>query len=137
MTRHGMWYDLIKPILNVIIKYGGEKLVITKTASEWLFDGFSDTLLSLLKKANFPVPYNKFAWFYARNLSAPYDGIFKMNTGVDNIYKLGNIVEWDHMRKTNYFKGDCAIVNGTSGEIFPPMKDLQETASIFVPDVCR
>lgn len=136
MTRTGKWYDRF---VNWLINFE-EQFIVTKPASEWLFDGIDDKLLDIMNTlknvTKIPIPYKKFAWFYGRNLSASYDGVFRMNTGTDDIYRLGNIVEWNHMKKTDYYQDDCAVVNGTSGEIFPPMKNLQETVSLFVPDVC-
>lgn len=43
----------------------GESLVVTKSVSALLFDGYNDTLLNIAKKLNATsLPYTKFAWFY-------------------------------------------------------------------------
>lgn len=68
------------------MKYGADKLIrlagsltTTKSVREWLFDGFEDSLLTIIKKVKPPgvvlPPFNKFGWFVDRNLSATYDGI--------------------------------------------------------------
>lgn len=137
-------YRTPKWVLDKLINFAmnwKETLIITKPAKQWLFEGIDDGLLDLINTlknvTNIPLPYKKFGWFVERNLSASYDGIFTMNTGVDDLYKLGMITRWNHMKQTNYFEKECAMVNGTSGEIFPPMKGLQKSISVFVPDICR
>lgn len=45
-----------------------EKLVITKSVRELLFDGYKDPLIDLIRKMNntgFQIPFDKFGWFYA------------------------------------------------------------------------
>lgn len=41
---------------------------MTKNASEWLFDGYSDPMIDLAKGATFldagDIPFDKFGWFY-------------------------------------------------------------------------
>lgn len=42
-----------------------EKIVITKTVQELLFDGYDDILLKVAVDLNLTkIPYDKFAWFY-------------------------------------------------------------------------
>lgn len=44
----------------------GEKLALTKSVNELLFDGYDDTLLQIARKMNATdIPYSKFGWFYA------------------------------------------------------------------------
>ena len=59
--------------------------------------GYDDPLLSLgtqLPEGMFP-PFDKFAWFYQRNNSDYYDGVFSVFTGGDNIIKLGEMDMWN------------------------------------------
>ena len=50
------------------MKAVGQKLIITKSVNELLFEGYEDTMLKLARKMNFSkIPYNKFAWFYEVN----------------------------------------------------------------------
>lgn len=72
---------------------------------ELLFDGYDDPLLSLgtqLPEGIFP-PFDKFAWFYQRNNSDYYDGVFSVFTGGDDIVKLGDMDMWNFTRRTEYF----------------------------------
>ena len=37
------------------------------------------------------IPFDRFGWFYDRNGSESYDGLFEMFTGEDDIYKVIHI----------------------------------------------
>lgn len=50
---------------------------------------------------------------------------------------LGNMAMWNNVNKTDYFRDQCAMVNGSSGEIFPPLEDKQTEFTLFITDVCR
>lgn len=44
----------------------GEPIILTKSVSALLFEGYDDTLLRIAKKLNATtIPYVKFGWFYA------------------------------------------------------------------------
>lgn len=59
-----------------------------------------------------------------------------MNTGADDINKLGIIRAWNYNENITIWKGSCSRVNGTSGELWYPPRD-SETIKIFSPDLCR
>lgn len=59
-----------------------------------------------------------------------------MYTGVDDLELLGIIDLWNGKSATTFYRGYCALVNGTSGELWPPVKDYNRV-SIFSPDICR
>lgn len=50
--------------------------------------------------------------------------------------KLGIIEMWNGVPKTRYYEGQCGDVNGTSGELWPPVEN-DEKVYIFAPDICR
>lgn len=72
---------------------------------------------------------------FKRNNSDTYDGTFNMLTGTNNIYEMGIVKEWNFVNKTDYYKDSCAIIGGTNGDLWPPLKN-NKTADIFVPDIC-
>lgn len=134
------------------------KLHITKTVGEFLFDGYEDPLLDLVLKLNiskFVIPFKKFGWFVMvnigntyfhihanhynisqRNDSITYDGIFNMNTGGDDIRKLGILRTWNYDEHIPIWRDSCADVTGTSGELwYPPQNDA--SVKVFTPDLCR
>ncbi|XP_063702565.1 protein croquemort-like [Culicoides brevitarsis] len=121
---------------------------LTKTAKvgQLLFDGYNDPILILLKaiKQRFPslkinIPFDKFGWFYGRNGSASHDGRMKIRTGRDNIYRVGLMQMWNKKNHTDMFGGECGHVYGTTGELWPPMKEnrTHDEITMFIVDICR
>lgn len=121
---------------------------LTKTArvKELLFDGYNDTILTLLNaiKKKFPslninIPFSKFGWFYERNGSAMHDGRMNIRTGKDNIFDVGYLQSWNHKNHTKFFRGQCGNVVGTTGELWPPIKDnlTHDDITMFIVDICR
>ncbi|XP_045478674.1 protein croquemort-like isoform X2 [Harmonia axyridis] len=129
---------LVRRGVNFLLEEKQIKLTVTKTVREFLFEGYNDTLLNFLKKIHLKgidIPFDKFGWFYNRNGSATYDGNFTMFTGADDIDKLGIITRWNQSPKSPAYPGFCGMVNGTSGELWYPLKDSKKI-SIFTADTC-
>lgn len=124
---------IINPILN---KYA--EISITKPAREWIFEGFEHPLLDI--GAEFgagPEGYDRFGWFYNRNGSKTFEGRFNVDTGERDINHLGDIQEWNYMKQSNFFEGECGIINGSTGDAWAPHKDLTKSISMFTADLCR
>ncbi|KAF4528152.1 hypothetical protein B566_EDAN016796 [Ephemera danica] len=130
--------------LNEVFKGFNTPVSVTKTAGQWMFDGFRDPLLTVINIINtlndtilpIDVPFDKFGWFYGRNLSWSYDGLFEMHTGEDDISNLGILTRWNNMTKTNYYDSYCGMVNGTTGELWPPVYSTGNI-TLFASDICR
>lgn len=127
-----------------MILKGRANVTVTKPVRELLFDGYDDPLLDLLRNAHLPnvnVPFDKFGWFYARNLSAAYDGRINMETGAgpaaDSVEQTGNVRTWNGANRTSVYSGRCAEVHGSTGELWHPNVRLQQPVDIFATDVCR
>lgn len=116
-------------------------LTVTKPVREFLFDGYYDPLVNISKLVDFilpvTIPFDKFGWFYARNGSETYDGMFNMFTGKGDISKFGMVGEWNYENPTSSFKGRCGILKGSAGEFFLPHPRKDQDISLFSPDLCR
>lgn len=56
---------LIRKMINSLMVRLGEKLTLTKSVNELLFEGYNDTLLEIAKKTKTTdLPFSKFGWFY-------------------------------------------------------------------------
>lgn len=77
----------------------------------------------------------KFFYFLQRNGSETYDGTFNMLTGSSNINNLGLIKKWNYSSRPNYYNGSCGLINGSLGDLWPPLLD-NSTVSIFINDIC-
>jgi len=118
-------------------------LMIRRSVRQLIFDGYKDNQLDYLSKAkklipSLPsIPLTKFGWFVERNRSAIHDGRMEMNTGKKNIYHLGLVKQWNGVNHTKYFPRECGNVYGTTGELWPPVKDPQQPVTMYVVDICR
>ena len=67
-----------------------------------------------------------------------YDGVFNMFTGASDLYKVGQIAEWNYARNIseNITDGECGRIRGSAGEFFPPHRDRTHL-DFFAPDICR
>ena len=131
---------LIKEGLEIMLRLQGS-FTWTKTVRELVFDGVKDPLLDVLNSINstmgIKIPFDKFGWFYGRNLSDTYDGSFTMNTGNDSLTKLGYLTQWNGSNSTNMYRGRCGRVKGTTGELWPPEIGNRSEIELFAGDVCR
>ncbi|XP_068238075.1 protein croquemort-like [Palaemon carinicauda] len=131
----------------------GEKAVVKATVNDLVFEGFQDPILDwiqenvvatngsfhwLLPLINLPPglsDYDRFGWFYMRNMSLGYDGIFNMMTGADDYHNIGIIDMWNYTKETTFFEVPCNAVVGSAGEYFSP--DLERDKLVFYSsDLC-
>jgi len=113
-------------------------MFVTKTVGQLMFEGYEDELLNITSKMNisdFQVPFDKFGWYYPRNNSPTYDGVFNMHTGTDNIHWLGVMDAWNYEQNPPYYDGQCSRITGSTGELFPPLEDVNGIG-LFAPELC-
>jgi hypothetical protein len=123
------------------LRMTGQKVWVTKTTGELLFEGYSDPILSMAVKmqdlADTKIPADKFGWFYGRNGSSDFDGWFNMETGEDGISRLGALRQWNYRNRTDFFEAECGQVKGSAGELFPPGQTRDKPIEMFSADLCR
>jgi scavenger receptor class B, member 1 len=116
---------------------------VTKTARELLFEGYEDELVTtalnnaVFLSADEIPPYDRVGFFYGRNDTANCSAYYNVNTGMDDIRKLGILRSFDFQNQTEFFEGDCGVVNGSAGEFYPSNLLHNSTLSLFTPDLCR
>ncbi|KAF4528507.1 hypothetical protein B566_EDAN016353, partial [Ephemera danica] len=107
------YHPLLLLGVDKLFKMFNTNISVTKTVGEWLFDGYDDPVLDLIHTINStlipPFPFDKFGWFYGRNLSWSYDGLFEMHTGEDDLTNLGVLTRWNNMTKTDYYDSYCGM----------------------------
>lgn len=135
MIRH--MNPVVQIIVDTLVK-NLEPLFVTKTVGQLMFEGYEDELLNItaaLNVSEFHVPFDKFGWYYPRNNSPTYDGVFNMNTGTDNLDLLGIMDAWNFEQYPPYYDGECARITGSTGELFPPLENVDKIA-LFAPEIC-
>ncbi|CAK1600590.1 unnamed protein product [Parnassius mnemosyne] len=127
----------LRVAVDVFMRMYHENLFLTANVSSWLYDGIEDPLFDIA--AHFPdlpfaIPFDKFGWFYSRNGSQEYDGVFVINTGASDFSQLGNVEMWRNSNRTTY-RDECGEVRGSTGELWAPELGQPEV-TIFAPDIC-
>lgn len=74
---------------------------------------------------------------FQRNESSDFEGVFNMNTGVNDIYQLGRLHNWNYYNFTNFYDEPCDMVNGSAGELFPPNQTKEKAIEFYSADLCR
>ncbi|XP_068632720.1 protein croquemort-like [Battus philenor] len=123
--------------VDVFMRLNHENMFLTANVSSWLFDGIRDPLFDIVEHfpdLPFVIPFDRFGWFYSRNGSLEFDGIFLMNTGAEEFSRLGNVEKWKYSNRTMY-RDHCGVVQGSTGELWAPEYG-QEEVVIFAPDIC-
>ncbi|XP_055605686.1 protein peste-like [Uranotaenia lowii] len=112
---------------------------VVKTAAELLFDGYEDDMVLMAKQFYNAdeVPFDRVGWFYTRNNSADLIGHYNVHTGVDDIFKIGSMAEWNYKPRTDFFANECGMLNGSAGEFYPPNLSKDVPIQLFTPDMCR
>ncbi|XP_070149946.1 protein croquemort [Polyergus mexicanus] len=127
------WQKTLSILLSV------RKLYTRRTVNELLFSGYSDDILTMgSSMANDPeIPmFDRFGWFYMRNGSTMFDGHLNMETGENDISRLGILRKWNYKDTTKHNKSPCNIIEGSAGEFWPP-KRTKDDITLFSVDMCR
>ncbi|XP_010022265.1 PREDICTED: platelet glycoprotein 4 isoform X2 [Nestor notabilis] len=66
-----------------------------------------------------------------------FDGLYKVNTGQNDIKKTAIIESYKDKRNLSYWEGHCDLVNGTDGASFPPFVKKDQVLRFFSSDICR
>ncbi|KAK4317176.1 hypothetical protein Pmani_011727 [Petrolisthes manimaculis] len=133
--------------LSAFLDQVEEQLTLTTTVGELIFEGVEDPLLTWMANnfnntflPNLDLPpgltdYDKFGWFYKRNQSLTYDGLWNMFTGEDTLDHVGTVDLWNQRNETDYFETPCNRVNGSAGEMWPPNQQ-KDAIYFYSSDLC-
>lgn len=118
-----------------------QKIHVTKTAGEMLFEGYEDDMITLAKQLPFlageEVPFDRVGWFYMRNNSADLTGWYNVDTGEKDISQIGKLKYWNFKDSNGAFEDECGELKGSAGEFYPPQLTKNDDISLFTPDMCR
>ncbi|XP_077165467.1 scavenger receptor class B member 1 isoform X2 [Paroedura picta] len=135
-----MLEDLSAPLLigvSAAFTFFKQKAFLNQTVGEILW-GYEEGLIKFLNafKPGFLPFTDKFGIFL--NLNNTHMGRFTVNTGVRDISKVQMVENWNGLKKVSYWNSDqCNMINGTSGEIWPPFRTPSEPLEFYSTDVCR
>ncbi|XP_060529969.1 uncharacterized protein LOC132704160 [Cylas formicarius] len=132
------WSYLFKKGIGIFLGSVSAKVHSVHSVGQVLYDGYEDPIMKMaqsLPMASIQLPIDKFGWFYGRNGSADYEGVFNMDTGVSG--QLGELYSWRYMTKTPYYPNRCGHVEGSAGEFFPTELRKDSVIKFFSADMCR
>ncbi|KAI1280309.1 Protein croquemort [Halotydeus destructor] len=124
--------------INDLLADANSTIFASHLVRELLFEGYADELIT---EASLIFPeqasIDKFGWFYKRNDTAP-DGVYRIQTGADDISKIGKMVAWKNESEIG-FTGSCAVISDTTpGDFLPPFEEQTlPYVKLFVGDLCR
>lgn len=117
-------------VVDLRLEKGG--LIVTKSANELLFDGYSDINAKILNdmKSDRKLPTEYFGWFYNKNNS--YEGVFEVLTKRN----LNVLFRWNGKKYTKYYDGSCSEVKGGLSEIIFTFDRSGNKIFVFESDMC-
>ncbi|CAN8006198.1 unnamed protein product, partial [Ixodes hexagonus] len=128
---------LVRLAAAFVINKLNEPLIVSHTVGELLYDGYPDFLaaVSHMLDPTIPTSDGRFGWMHEKN--ATDDGLYTVYTGEDRMDLYNIITHWNGREKLTVWKDTCNMINGTNGEIDPPLTPGQGTIEIFNSDMCR
>lgn len=126
--------------MNFLLNREGGGTRLTHTARDWIFDGFYDDLIDFVERLHsplLPLYSDHFGWFYGRNNSKDAEGNYTIHTGQGDLHQMGELRRWNGSTHTGLYSGECGKVNGSTGELWAPGRQWDETISIFLSDAGR
>lgn len=150
----GLKLKLAKKIATNLILDGKEKILISKRASEILFDGYKVALMEAIEDLvsttlgfNYESPLyrNKFGFFYMKNDTWKKEEAGEMTVFTGRNESMNDFMlvdNWNGLKKLqvwpeNTVAGDrCNQIRGSDGSQFHPGVTRQQVLSIFSPMIC-
>lgn len=133
---HNLGYFKQKIIAGTLATFN-QQIHITKTVQELLFDGYDDAMIKMSSVFSNETPFDKVGYFVKRNNTDFLSGNYGVNTGVEDISKLGSIANYNNLTEFPFYDGECKKLKGSPGEFFPPNPSVKVPIFLFTPDMCR
>ncbi|KAM5238987.1 scavenger receptor class B member 1 isoform 2-T2 [Ctenodactylus gundi] len=115
----------------------GERAFMNRTVGEVMW-GYEDPLVDFMDKY-FPntIPFKgKFGLFAQMNNSD--SEIFTVFTGMKNLSRIHQVDRWKGLSQVSYWHSDqCNMINGTSGQMWPPFMTPESSLEFYSPEACR
>ncbi|CAJ0942842.1 unnamed protein product, partial [Mesorhabditis belari] len=138
--------SIVKFFIEQALKLVPEAPFIKIPVGQALFTGYNDPLIELVQKACRRVPSlckdlnlpEKIGFFYGQNNS--YDGTYQILTGLDLRANTGKVVTWNNLTslpETWWSTKEARMINGTDGQLFPPLLKAGEDRILFAAQACR
>ncbi|VDM49425.1 unnamed protein product [Toxocara canis] len=137
---------LVKEAIEIVLrKEKRETPFITTTVAKMLFEGYEDPLINAVCGRELIRPLCDAAGIpsrigFMKDRNATDDGEYFIGTGLDDRSTLGRVYKWNGMEKlpAEWWSSDQArMINGTDGQLFPPLLSQSEDRYMFIGQIKR
>jgi hypothetical protein len=146
ISRH--WKYISALPLSAALQVVGKSVWMTKTAGEYLVDGYTEPLMTVANMIPWSLTKtsssssserksDKLGLFIERNGSATAEGIMNVHTGQEDLSRMGEIRYHNYDNQTKAFEAECGQVTGSTGEFFGTMLTKDKQLDVFFADLCR
>ncbi|XP_040843070.1 scavenger receptor class B member 1 isoform X3 [Ochotona curzoniae] len=127
----------LKLLVTVMLSSLGQRAFMNRTVGEIMW-GYQDPFVNFVSKY-FPNMFpekGKFGLFAGMNNSN--SGVFTVFTGVKDFSRIHLVDKWNGLSQVNFWHSNqCNMINGTSGQMWPPFMTPESALEFYSPDACR
>ncbi|CAI4231110.1 unnamed protein product [Auanema sp. JU1783] len=135
---------VIRFLLESILSTAKETAFITVPVREALFDGFRDPLLSKICNNTLLKIFCKNGLIpekigFLANQNNTDDGLYEVSTGLKDRMSIGKVFSFNNLTAIPNVWDDpsAGFVNGTDGQLFPPLIQKGDSLHVFAGPMCR
>jgi scavenger receptor class B, member 1 len=114
-----------------------QEIFVRKTVGELLFEGYEDDLVKLSTIFDNDTPFDRIGLLVKKNATDVLSGTYTVKTGIENIFDIGKIHQYNNLTEFPYYEGECKKLKGSPGEFFSPEVSTKDPLYLFTPDMCR
>lgn len=114
-----------------------QKIHVTKTVQELLFEGYEDSLVKLSSIFDNDTPFDRVGLMVKKNGTELPSGRYNVHTGVNDIYQFGSVKNFNDLPEFPFYESECKKLKGSAGEFFSPEPSTHEPINLFTPEMCR
>jgi hypothetical protein len=114
---------------------------MTKSVGEYLVQGYTEPLLTVSNVLSWPSTSgrssDKIGLILERNGSSMIEGVMNVDTGEEDLSKMGRIYYHNYDNQSKVFEAECGRVMGSAGEFLGRMLTREKPLDIYFADLCR
>lgn len=139
MSRHWSYFSAFP--LSATLRLVGKSVWMTKSVGEYLVDGYTEPLLTVSNMIPWSVTSgrssNKIGLVFERNGSATIEGVMNVDTGEEDLSKMGKVHYHNYGNQSHVFEAECGRITGSAGEFLGTMLTREKPVDLYFADFCR
>lgn len=138
-SKHWSYFSAFP--VSATLRLVGKSVWMTKSVGEYLIQGYTEPLLTVSNIIPWsPIPgrsSDKVGLIRERNGSAMIEGVMNVDTGEEDLSKMGKIHYHNYDNQSQVFGAECGRVMGSVGEFFGTFLSKEKPLDLFFADLCR